>query len=285
MGGGMAVNLASGGHEVTGVDKDPAALERMQAQGVGITDDAPAAVRAADVVFTSLTVRAYQAVHRELLLPNARAGQVFVDTSTLPVPEARRTALSLRERGVETLDAPVSGGAAAAGAGRLRIFVGGERAVFERMLPLFALIGPREKTVYGGPCGGGQILKVIQQTCERMLDCMRMEVLSFGHHSGVDWPAILAACGEDPAHPGPYGRLVEKIQAGDREYETVQSDLCCLNSEWPYYVEQCREEGFSMPMLEAMWAIVQRMEPVNKDGVHRPQASVWHALMSTKQPR
>lgn len=158
MGGPMAANLVAGGHLVHGFDLVPELRENAAANGVKTFDTGAAAVADADVVITSLpngdiVKRCYAEV-----LPAAKAGALFIDTSTISVDDAREIHAQALDGGFAQLDAPVSGGIKGAAAGTLAFMVGGEDDAFERAEPVLdAMAG---KIIHCGSAGAGQAAKV-----------------------------------------------------------------------------------------------------------------------------
>ncbi len=158
MGGPMAANLVSGGFTVHGYD--PVADLRDTAAGKGIItfDTGPAAVAEADIVITSLPNGAIvKSVYAEVL-PAAKAGALFIDTSTISVDDAREIHRQALDAGFAQLDAPVSGGIKGAAAGTLAFMVGGEEEAFARATA--ALDPMAGKIIHCGGSGAGQAAKV-----------------------------------------------------------------------------------------------------------------------------
>jgi 3-hydroxyisobutyrate dehydrogenase len=164
MGGGMAANLARAGHDVRAFDLDEAALDRARAAGCLPAADARTAVDGAEAVVTMLPAGAHVlAVYRDALLPHAAAGAVLIDCSTIDVATARQVAGEADARGLVAVDAPVSGGIAAAAAGTLTFMVGGSAAGFERAEPFLSAMG--QAVIHAGSAGAGQAAKL----CNNML--------------------------------------------------------------------------------------------------------------------
>ena len=158
MGGPMAANLVAADHAVRGFDPVPAALSAATANGVTGFDSAAAAVTGADVVITmlpngELVKRCYAEV-----LPSARAGALFIDSSTISVNDAREVHAQAKEHGVAQLDAPVSGGVKGAVAGTLAFMVGGEDDAVERARHVLEPMAG--KIIHCGAAGAGQAAKV-----------------------------------------------------------------------------------------------------------------------------
>ncbi len=158
MGRPMARHLIDAGHEVVAGDADPARAATLG----GATAVTPAeAAREAEVAIVSLPSPA--AVEEVVLGPDGLAsglgvGGVVVDMSTSPPSLARRLAAELERRGIEFLDAPVSGGPTGAEAASLAIMVGGRLEVFQRCRPLLEAMGSLVEHVGGH--GAGQSVKL-----------------------------------------------------------------------------------------------------------------------------
>lgn len=154
MGGPMSANLAAAGYPVLGFDPVPPAA----APGVALQTSAAAAVADADVVITMLpdgdTVkRCYTEI-----LPAARPGTLFIDSSTISVADAREVHALAGSHGLAQLDAPVSGGVAGAVAGTLAFMVGGEAAALQLATPVLEPMA--RKITHCGAAGAGQAAKI-----------------------------------------------------------------------------------------------------------------------------
>jgi 3-hydroxyisobutyrate dehydrogenase len=158
MGGPMAANLLGAGHLVRGYDPVPAAASAAAERGVTLFDTAGEAVADADVVITMLpngdvVKRCYGEV-----LPAARPGALFIDSSTISVNDAREAHQLAGTHGMQQLDAPVSGGVKGATAGTLAFMVGGEADALERARPVLDPMAG--KVIHCGAAGAGQAAKV-----------------------------------------------------------------------------------------------------------------------------
>jgi len=158
MGGPMAANLAKAGHAVTGFD-----VAGTTAEGVAQAGSAREAASGQDVVITMLpNGKILRDVYDEISAYGAK-GALFVDCSTVDVESAIHAHDKAREAGLQSLDAPVSGGIAGAAAGTLTFMIGGEEAAYNRGLPLFEIMG--QKAVHCGGPGTGQYAKI----CNNMI--------------------------------------------------------------------------------------------------------------------
>ena len=158
MGAPMAANLVAAGHIVRGFDPVPAATAAAATKGVAVFDSAPDAVAEADVVITMLpngdvVKRCYAEI-----LTAARAGALFIDSSTISVNDAREVHSLAESHGVSQLDAPVSGGVKGAVAGTLAFMVGGDEATLQRARPVLEPMAG--KIIHCGAAGAGQAAKV-----------------------------------------------------------------------------------------------------------------------------
>jgi len=164
MGGGMAPNLAKAGHEVRAFDLVLEAVEKAAAGGCTAAPSAAEAVKGADVVITMLPAAHHvHSVYENDIAPNAAKGALLIDCSTIDVSSAREVGAGLDELGFDFVDAPVSGGIAAAASGNLTFMVGGSDEAFERAKPF---IEPMAKAViHAGHLGAGQAAKI----CNNMI--------------------------------------------------------------------------------------------------------------------
>ncbi|WP_242149375.1 3-hydroxyisobutyrate dehydrogenase [Sphingomonas sp. BAUL-RG-20F-R05-02] len=164
MGGGMAANLARHGHDVHAFDVAPDALERAVASGCVAANNASAACEAAEVVLTMLPAGQHvEAVYSDSIFTAAPPQATLIDCSTIDVATAKRVAAAGAAAGFAMLDAPVSGGIAAAAAGTLTFMVGGTDAGFAVAQPYLSQMG--KTVVHAGASGSGQAAKI----CNNMM--------------------------------------------------------------------------------------------------------------------
>jgi 3-hydroxyisobutyrate dehydrogenase len=164
MGGGMAPNLVKAGHEVRAFDLVPEALEQAVGKGCTQATSTAEAVKDADVVITMLPAAKHvRAVFENDVAPNAKPGTLLIDCSTIDVASAREVGEKLKHQGFDFVDAPVSGGIAAAAGGSLTFMVGGTDEEFEKARPF---LEPMAKAViHAGDLGAGQAAKI----CNNMI--------------------------------------------------------------------------------------------------------------------
>ncbi len=158
MGGPMAANLASAGHDVTGFD-----MAAVDIEGVTMAKSAAIAASDAEVVITMLPNGAILRAVAEEIIPAMQIGSTLVDCSTVDVDSARAVAAQAFEAGIHCVDAPVSGGIGGASAGTLTFMAGGSGDAFACANPLFDIMG--QKAVHCGEAGAGQSAKI----CNNMI--------------------------------------------------------------------------------------------------------------------
>ncbi len=187
MGRPMALNLHKAGHSVFVHGRR---LESMTPLAqAGCTPCATAAEAAARADVTFIMVSDTQDVEQVLfaeggVAQGAKPGSVVVDMSTISPTATRRYALDLKARGLDMLDAPVSGGDVGAINATLSIMVGGKPEVFERVKPLFEAMG--KNIVLVGDHGAGQVAKACNQIVVAITIEAVAEALTFARKNGVD---------------------------------------------------------------------------------------------------
>ncbi len=193
MGGPMATNLVAAGHEVHAFDLDRGALNTVAEKGACVADSATAAVIGAQFVISMLPAGKHVAAvyldERQGVLPHIDKSALIIDCSTIDVATVQAVARAATEAGVAMIDAPVSGGVAAAAAGTLTFMCGGDAAQVARAETLLRDMG---KAVFrAGDHGAGQVAKM----CNNMLLAVHMagtaEALQMGVNNGLD-PAVLS---------------------------------------------------------------------------------------------
>ena len=162
MGFPMARRLCEAGCTVSVWNRSRSKAERLTPFGARVADTPAGAVSGADIVITLLENGdiVEDVLFNQHTVDHLRAGSVVVDMSSILPRQARDHASRLEAAGLHHLDAPVSGGTVGAEAGTLAIMAGGEAAEFERLRPVFELLG---RPVHVGPHGAGQLAKLANQ--------------------------------------------------------------------------------------------------------------------------
>ena len=207
MGGPIAANLQRAGHALQVHD-----LRRMP----GFADwraSAAEAVRGCEVLFTSLPgpaeVEAIAAQIRDAM----PSGSAWFDLSTNSTDCIRRVHAAFLEKKIDVLDAPVSGGPKGASSGKLAIWVGGERAAYERFEPVLRAIG--DQPLYVGPIGAGTVAKLSHNLATFAIQAALAEVFTLGVKAGVEPLALLRAVRQGATgRRRPFDRLADNWLPG-----------------------------------------------------------------------
>jgi 3-hydroxyisobutyrate dehydrogenase len=195
MGASMASNLQTAGHALVVHDVRKVAAAPHLAAGATWKETPRAVAESAEVVFTSLPGPPeveQVALGPDGLLHGVRPGSAIFDLSTNAPALVRRLDGLFTARGAHVLDAPVSGGPTGARTRRLAIWVGGERAVYDRYRPLLEAMG--DQPYYVGPVGAGAVAKLVHNCASFTIRAVLAEVFSLGVKAGVDpdllWRAV-----------------------------------------------------------------------------------------------
>lgn len=188
MGRPMSLNLRRADYPLIVHDVVRGPVEELVAAGATDGGSARAVAQQSDIVITMLPDS--PEVRQVILGPEGvaegvRSGQVVVDMSTISPLVSREVAAALEARGVPTLDAPVSGGQKGAIEATLSIMVGGPRAAFERVLPIFQVMGKNIVHIGDEP-GAGQIAKACNQIIVGITIMAVAEALTLARKAGVD---------------------------------------------------------------------------------------------------
>lgn len=184
MGKPMALNLLKAGFPV-GVLASSQASDALREAGASVWPDAAALAAHSDVIITMLpdSPQVEQVVNSGVLV-GIREGSLFIDMSTIAPSVARNLYNTMREKGVEALDAPVSGGQVGAEGATLSIMVGGEAGAFGRALPVFQAMG--KNIVHIGEPGAGQTTKACNQMIVGQTIQAVAEAFTLAGKAGVD---------------------------------------------------------------------------------------------------
>ena len=164
MGGGMAANLVKAGHDVHAFDLSADALARAAENGCTTYTSVQDAVQGADAVVSMLPNGAIvESVYTADVIGHAPAGALLLDCSTIDVDTARKVGAAAAAAGYPMVDAPVSGGIAAANGGTLTFMVGGSADAFAKAEPILSAMG--KAVIHAGDSGAGQAAKI----CNNMI--------------------------------------------------------------------------------------------------------------------
>jgi len=246
MGAGMASNLQKAGHQLIVHDLSRQAASRHLADGAVWAESPRTVAEQVDIVFTSLPTPAdveTVGMGEDGLASGFRKGAAWFDLSTNAVDVVRRLHAQLAEQGVAFLDAPVSGGPTGANSGRLAIWVGGDRAVFDKYKPVLDAMGDAAR--YIGPIGAGSIAKLVHNAAGAAVSTVLAEVFTMGVKAGVEplplWEAIRQGAGGR-------ARLFDRMSRGflTGTYDPPDFALRLLHKDVSLACQLAREVGVPM---------------------------------------
>ena len=196
MGGSMALNIRNGGHEMVVHDLRQEAATPLLEAGAQWADNPQQVAQSSEVVFhlplPALSRSKPSPWAKSGLLAGMSPGQAYFDLSTNSPTVVRRINQAFTEKGVDMLDAPVSGGPRGARTGKLAIWVGGDREVFDRCLPLLQVFS--DQPFYVGPIGCGSVAKLVHNCTGYIVQTALAEVFTMGVKAGVEplalWQAV-----------------------------------------------------------------------------------------------
>jgi 3-hydroxyisobutyrate dehydrogenase len=191
MGRPMSRNIVKAGFPLAVANRSQQVVRELAAEGATPAATPAEVAGAAEIVCLCLPVPA--TVEEVVLGPGGvvegiRPGSIVVDFSTIGPGTCRKAAAALEEKGAGYLDAPVSGGTTGAEAGTLTVMVGGDKASYERALPVLQRVG--RKIVYAGPVGAGAVVKLMNQLLVGINLAGAAEAMVLGVKAGVD-PRLL----------------------------------------------------------------------------------------------
>lgn len=195
MGAFMAANLQKAGHDLVIHDVRREAGANRLAAGAVWAETPKAVAEQCEVIFTSLPgPKEVEAVvfGADGILAGIRQGAAYFDLSTNSQALVRRFAAALEAKGAHGFDAPVSGGPKGAETGRLAIWVGGDRATYEKFRPVLDAFGDQAR--YIGPIGSATVAKLVHNMAGYAIQTVMAEVFSMGVKAGMDplelWSAV-----------------------------------------------------------------------------------------------
>ena len=185
MGGPMARNLIKAGHSLKVYDLSEEAVNFVVQSGAKAAASVKDAAKGVDFVVTMLPVGAdvRKVFQGEGVLAGADRGTVLIDSSTIDIETSRAVHAAAAERGFAMLDAPVSGGVTGADAATLTFMCGGDKAVFQKAMPLLQAMG--KNIVHCGGAGFGQATKICNNMVAGIITLATAEAFVMGEKLGV----------------------------------------------------------------------------------------------------
>ena len=187
MGAGMASNIQKGGFQLVVHDLTRQAASKHLNDGAIWADSPKAVAEQCEIVFTSLPTPAdvrHVGTGENGLIEGFQKGSVWLDLSTNAVDVVRDLNAIFAEKGVDFLDAPVSGGPSGANSGKLAVWIGGEKAMYDKYKAVLDAFSDQNR--YIGPIGAGTIAKLVHNSASAAVNAVLSEVFTMGVKAGVE---------------------------------------------------------------------------------------------------
>jgi len=262
MGAGMASNLQKAGHELVVHDLTRQAASKHLGAGAVWADTPRAVAAACDLVFTSLPTPAdvrTVGLGEDGLIGGFRRGAAWFDLSTNAVDVVRSLHARFAADGIDFLDAPVSGGPKGATSGRLAIWVGGDREVFDRYQSALSAMG--DQAAFIGPIGSGTIAKLVHNASSAAVNVVLAEVFTMGIKAGVEPLALFEAVRQGASGRNRmFDRLADHFLTGS--YDPADFALRLLHKDVSLACQLARE--VQVPMRLTNLALMELTEALNR---------------------
>jgi len=264
MGRPMAANLLKAGHALAVNDLKLDLGVPLTDLGATWTESTAKAVHDAQIVFTSLPGPAeVEAVSKKLLV-EMQPGAAWFDLSTNSPDVVRRIHGQCAARGVQLLDAPVSGGPAGAQSGRLALWVGGDQQTYERCLPVLKALG--DEPFYVGPIGAGTVAKLAHNLSSFMVQAALAEAFTLGVKAGVEPLALFKALRQGATgRARTFDRLAERFLPGS--YDPPGFALRLAHKDVTLALELAKAHG--IPMRAGEHALAELTEAMQRGWAER----------------
>jgi 3-hydroxyisobutyrate dehydrogenase len=271
MGASMAANLQKAGHRLVVYDVQRQAASPHISRGAVWADTPKAVAEQADVVFASLPGPKeveQVTVGADGLLAGFRKGNAFFDLSTNSPTVIRKLHAAFAEKGVHLLDAPVSGGPKGAFTGKLALWIGGDKAIYDQHKAVLDAIGDQVR--YVGPIGAGSVAKLVHNCAGYAIQTALAEVFTMGVKGGVEplalWEAVRqGALGRRRTFDG----LIDQFLPGT--YDPPAFALRLAHKDVSLATQLGRELG--VPMRMAHLTLEEMTEALNRGWENRDSRS------------
>ncbi|MCC7484009.1 MAG: NAD(P)-dependent oxidoreductase [Burkholderiales bacterium] len=266
MGNPMSKHLLAKGHEVIVYDRSDTAQRAMVDAGATGAGSALDVADRARVVFTSLPS---PAVFTEVMvgaggLQNGKAVKIAVDLSTVGSRATRHAAAGLLAKGIDLVDAPVSGGAAGARAGTLAVMVAGRPAAVEQVKDLLAVFG--KLFMVGPEPGQAQLLKLLNNMLSSTAFAITSEAFVAGIKGGLDPQIMMAAINAGSGRSGAsQDKFMKEVLPGTFDFGFPVASVC---KDIGLAIEEC--EALGVPTwvgntVRQLWNFAGRQDGMQRD--------------------
>ncbi|MGI1658775.1 MAG: NAD(P)-dependent oxidoreductase [Desulfitobacterium sp.] len=257
MGRSMVKNLLKAGYSISVYNRTKASAEELFALGAQWVDTVAELAQQSDVIITMVGFpQDVEEVYLSEggLIPHAKPGSVLIDMTTSSPILAKKIAEQGKAKGIDTLDAPVSGGDVGAKNGTLVIMVGGEEKVFDSIKPIFEAMG--KNIILQGPAGAGQYTKMSNQVTIAAGMVGVCEAIAYAQKAGLDPTRVLDSIAGGAAGSWSLSNLGPRMIAGNFEPGFYVKHFI---KDMKIALESAREMDLSTPGLELAKSLYERL--------------------------
>ena len=275
MGASMATHIKNQGHTVFAYNRTKEKAKRLEEKGIIACETIAETVKDASIIFTMV---GYPKDVEEIFLAengifqHAKKGAIVIDMTTSSPSLAKTLYENGKEKGIDVLDAPVSGGDSGAKNATLTIMVGGEEDAFNKVKPFFALLG--KSIHYMGQAGNGQHTKSCNQLCVAGATAGYTEAIAYAKLVGVDPQKMVAAISKGAAGSWQLDNMAPRVL---REDFAPGFMIHHFVKDMKIAKEIATEKGLQLPMLEAVLSQYQKMMD-NGEGETGTQSLLWQYI-------
>jgi 3-hydroxyisobutyrate dehydrogenase len=267
MGYPMAGHLANAGYDVTVFNRTASKAEKWASEYKGHIAKTPEdAAKSADVILTNVGNDNDVREIYTMIMSTAKAGAILIDHTTTSAIIARELSVEAKEKGMEFLDAPVSGGQAGAENGVLTVMVGGDQQAFDTALPILDTYAKAVTLI--GEAGQGQVLKMINQICFVGTLQTLSEAITLAKAEGIEAKTIVDVLQHGAAGSWQMVNRTETMMDNDFDFgfavDWVRKDLgICF--------EEAKKLGVELPITKQ---IDEEYQKLQERGYARSDTSV-----------
>jgi len=258
MGESMASHLMNAGHELYIYNRTKSKAENLMVKGAHWCDSVEAVAQSAQLIFTIIGMPTdVENVYlgEKGLVDSSKSGTILVDMTTSSPELAKKIHEAGTAKRLKIVDAPVTGGDIGAKNGTLTIFVGGDKAIYEEILPVLELMG--KTIVHTGGAGTGQHAKMANQIAIAGSIVGMSESLAYAKNAGLDLEVMLKAIGSGSGNSWQFSNMGPRIVSGDYApgfyIKHFMKDMRIALSE-------AKDMGIELPALDLVLNLYQNAE-------------------------
>ena len=255
MGLPMCRNLLAKGHPLVVHNRTASKAELLVEGGASVSPSIQDLARRSDVVITCLDTTLASEIswlYAEGIVACARPGALLIEHSTIPPALARRVDVAARQRGLEFIDAPVSGGPEGAERGTLAVMMGGTIEAVTRARPVLASYG--STLAHLGAVGAGTHAKLVNQLLTFVHGMAAAEALALADRAGLELDALGQLLQASFGHSRMFDRTLGRVQAGDYD---AGAALRLFEKDLGIVAEAGQELGIELPLVAVARSWVQ----------------------------